>query len=92
MIEIFIVNMYKKDRVYVKEVYVVGFVFCIIILKDVFEVFDLFLELLMNDLVIGFIDGFWVFYFLDLNISNFDLGKMFIIRVLLLCWIVDYLG
>lgn len=41
-----------------KEVYVVGFVFCIIILKDVFEVFDLFLELLMNDLVIGFIDGF----------------------------------
>lgn len=92
MIEIFIVNMYKKDRVYVKEVYVVGFVFCIIILKDVFEVFGLFLELLMNDLVIGFIDGFWVFYFLDLNISNFDLGKMFIIRVLLLCWIVDYLG
>lgn len=50
--------MYKKDRFYVKEVYVVGFVFCIIIFNDVFEIFDLFLELLMNDFIIGFIDGF----------------------------------
>lgn len=50
--------MYKRDRVYVEEVYVVGFVFSIFVFNDVLECFDLFLELFMNDLSNGFIDGF----------------------------------
>ena len=71
-----------------KDVYVVGFVPCTTTPKDVREAFDPFLEPLMNDLA----DGFRVPYPSDLNISNFDLGKMPTIRVLLLCWTTDHSG
>lgn len=49
LIEILIVNMCKEDRVYVDEVYAVGFVLCIFVFNDVFEIYDLFLKLLMDD-------------------------------------------
>lgn len=57
LIEILIVNMCKEDRVMWMK-FVVGFVLCIFVFNDVFEIYDLFLKLVMDDFCEGFIDGF----------------------------------
>lgn len=56
--------MKKIDWCYVGEVYVVGFVFCFDLFKDLLEYLDFFFKLLMDDFCNGFILGYNIFYFL----------------------------
>lgn len=84
--------MIKRDRCYVEEVYVVGFVFCFDFLKDLLEYLDFFFKLLVDDFLKGFIFGYNIFYLLQFLSGKFYFFGIENIQLLFLCWIGDYLG
>ena len=75
--------MRKSDRCHVEEVYVVGFVPCSELPKDLPEYLDPFLKPLMDDLSKGFILGYKVPYPLQFTSDEFNSSETEIIRLLL---------
>ena len=90
--EVSIANMRKSDRCHVEEVYVVGFVPCSELPKDLPEYLDPFLKPLTDDLSKGFISGYKVPYPLQFTSDEFNSSETEIIRLLLLCWTGDHPG
>ena len=84
--EVSIANMTKTDMCHVEEVYVVGFVPCSDLLKDLPEYLDPFLKPLMDDLSKGFISGYNIPYPLQFTSGEFHSSAIENIRFLLLCW------
>lgn len=91
-IKVSIANMKKTDRCHVGEVYVVGFVPCSDLLKDLPEYLDPFLKPLMDDLCNGFISGYKIPYPLQFTSDEFHSSETEVIRLLLLCWTGDHPG
>lgn len=79
--------MFKMDRCFIDEVYVVGFVFCYKVLKRRLCALDLFLELFIKDLEDSFIEGNKVNYVIEINGCNV---VEIIVCCMFLLWIGDY--
>ena len=90
--EVSITNMTKRDRCYVEEVYVVGFVPCSDLPKDLPEYLDPFLKPLADDLSKGFISGYNIPYPLQFSSGKFHSSGIENIQLLLLCWTGDHPG
>ena len=90
-IELSIGNLYKIDRNTIDEVYVVGFIPLYQVPKGLPQNLDPFLKPLMDDLVVGFIDGYTIDCPLT-QIEDYDVSATEQVRVLLLCWLGDHPG
>ena len=90
--EVSIANMTKRDRCHVEEVYVVGFVPCSDLLKDLPKYLDPFLKPLVDDLSKEFISGYNIPYPLQFSSGEFHSSPVENIRLLLLCWTGDHPG
>lgn len=90
--EVSIANMTKRDRCHVEKVYVVGFVPCSDLPKDLPEYLDPFLKPLVDDLSRGFISGHNIPYPLQFSSGEFHSSAIENITLLLLCWTGDHPG
>ena len=84
-------NLYKIDRNTIDEVYVVGFIPLYQVPKGLPQNLEPFLKPLMDDLVVGFIEGYTIDCPLT-QIEDYDVSATERVRVLLLCWLGDHPG